>query len=226
VRPDPNNPVANADVILDTHLDQEVAVTVASPPATSGGHDAFVDLDLGPAGAIPLDRVTENADAYHFTFHHLPLASGQGLVFVDQYGKFVNGAVTTPVTVYLRRVFDDVSAGVTLGPLLPFPVLTSSGPDAFSWTTSPSALQANLQQLRISDGTQSQDTSWSVLLPGDARQIAMPAPVRARLVSGGHSITLTTSVAPGFDFARWTDEDLGSGAWTAYSYAVGSFTVP
>src|SRR5256885_16950060 len=100
VRPNPDKPITNADIILDTHLDQEVQVTIDSPPAVSGGHDAFVDLDLGAAGAIPLDRVTENSDAFHFRFHHLPQASGQGFVFIDQYGAFPNGVVTTPVTKY------------------------------------------------------------------------------------------------------------------------------
>jgi len=226
VRPDPNNPVTNADIILDTHLDQEVLVTVLNPPAVSGGHDAFVDLDLGSSGAIPLDRVTENDDAFHFRFHHLPLASGQGLVFVDQYGAWQSGAVVTPVSVYLRRVFDDISAGVTLGPLLPFPVLAQSGPDVISWTLGDSPLQPNLMQLRVADGTATQDTSWSVLLPGTSRQISMPAPVRARLQSGTHQISITSSVAPGFDFTHWNDEDLSSGSWTAYAYANGSFKLP
>ena len=225
-QPVPETNTTNADIILDTHLDQSVQVTIDSPPSVLGGHDAFVSLDLGPAGAIPLDRVTENADPSHFTFHNLPQASGQGFVFVDQYGAFQNGAVTPPVTVYLRRVFDDLSAGVTLGPLLALPVVTQAGPAGFAWTLGPSALQPNLQQLRVGDGTQLQDTSWRVLMPGDARQMALPDPVRQRLLTGAHPYTLTLSVSPAFDFAHWTDEDLGSGSWTAYAYTIGSFTAP
>jgi hypothetical protein len=130
------------------------------------------------------------------------------------------------VSTYLRRVFGDVSGGVTLGPLLPFPVLQQTGPDTFSWTSSSSPLQPNLQQLRVQDGTQKQDTSWSVLLPGDVRQISMPDVVRARLQKGTHGFSIVTSVSPNFDFAHWTYSDLYSGSWTAYAFADGSFTVP
>ena len=226
VQPDPARPVTTADIVLDTHLDQSVSVTVLDPPGVAGGHDAFVDLDLGPSGAIPLDRVTQNSDPYHLQFRHLPAAAGQGFVFVDQYGRWSGGQITTPVSTYLRRVFGDVSGGVTLGPLLPFPVVTQSGPALFAWTTAASPLQPDLQQLRVQDGTQTQDTSWSVLLPGEVRQIAMPDLVRARLQKGTHGFSLVTSVAPGFDFAHWIWNDLYSGSWTAYAFADGSFTVP
>ena len=226
VQPDPARPVTTADIVLDTHLDQSVDVTVLDPPSASGGHDAFVDLDLGPSGAIPLDRVTQNTDPSHLHFRHLPRAAGQGFVFVDQCGRWTNGQITTPVSTYLRRVFGDVSGGVTLGPLLPFPVLAQQGPSVFAWTTAASPLQPNLQQLRVQDGTRTQDTSWSVLLPGDVRQISMPPVIGARLQKGTHGFSLVTSVAPGFDFAHWTWDDLNSGSWTAYAFADGSFTVP
>lgn len=226
VRPNPAKAVTSADIILDTHLDQTVDVTVLDPPSVAGGHDAFVDLDLGQDGAIPLDRVTQNTDPFHLRFTHLPDAAGQGFVFVDQYGRWTGSGITTPVTTFLRRVFDDVSAGVTLGPLLPFPVVTQSGPQAFAWTTSASPLQANLQQLRVQDGTAQQDMSWSALLPGDVRQIAMPDPIHARLQPGTHGFSIVTSVAPAFDFAHWTYSDLYSGNWTAYAFADGQFTVP
>ncbi|MFN2548939.1 MAG: IPT/TIG domain-containing protein [Myxococcales bacterium] len=226
VRPDPAKTIADADIILDTHLDQSVDVTVLDPPSASGGHDAFLDLDLGQAGAIPLGRALQNSDPFHLHFSHLPVAAGQGFVFVAQYGRWTGNGITTPVTTYLRRVFGDISGGVTIGPLLPFPAMQKTGPDLFSWTTGPSALQPNLQQLRVQDGTSQQDTSWSVLLPGDATQIAMPGPVRARLQPGVHGFSIVTSVAPSFDFAHWTYSDLFSGNWTAYAFADGTFTAP
>ena len=226
VRPDPAKAITSADIILDTHLDQSVDVTVLDPPGVSGGHDAFVDLDLGQDGAIPLGRVTQATDPYHLHFANLPEAAGQGFVFVDQYGRWTGTGITTPVSTYLRRVFGDLSGGVTLGPLLPFPALQQSGPGTFAWTTAASPLQPNLQQLRVQDGTPQQDTSWSVLLPGDVRQIAMPDPIRARLQAGSHGFSMVTSVAPGFDFAHWTYSDLYSGNWTAYAFADGTFTAP
>src|SRR5262249_15822705 len=110
--------------------------------------------------------------------------------------------------------------------LLPFPMLTQQGPDVIAWTLAGTGLMPNLQQLRVADGTPTVNTSWSVLLPGSSRQMAMPAPVKARLQSGTHQFTITDSLSPNFDFHHWTDADLGPGGWPAYSYAGGSFTVP
>ena len=53
------------------------------------------------------------------------------------------------MTIYLRRVFGDLSGGVTLGPLLPFPVVQPVANGVFSWTMAPSPLQPNLQQLDL-----------------------------------------------------------------------------
>ena len=224
VQPNPATPIVNADITLDTHLDQSVDVAVLDPPSTAVGHDAAIDLDLGSAGVIPLDRVVEGSDATHLHFRHLPAAAGQGFVFVDQAGKWNGSAIVPPVSTYLRRVFDDLSAGVTLGPLLSFPVPGAPLP-AFDgqllWSVPGSSpLQANLQQVRVDD------VSWQVILPGDARGVAMPPELRALLKPGAHAWSITTSVAPGFDFAHWNYDDLYSSSWTAYAYASGTFTVP
>ena len=160
---------------------------------------------------------------------HLPRAGGQGFVFVDQVGRWTAKGLATPVSTYLRRVFGDLSGGVTLGPLLPFPVLApASNPfdGHFAWTTAQGGLQPNLQQIRVEDSAAGQDQGWQVLLPGGAREVTMPAPIRARLRPGAHGFFLTTSVAPGFDFAHWNYSDLYSGSWTAYAYADGTFTAP
>ncbi len=224
VQPNPARPIANADITLDTHLDQSVDVTVLDPPSATVGHDAVVDLDLGSAGVIPLDRVVQGSDATHLHFRHLPAAAGQGFVFVDQAGQWTGSAIVPPVSTYLRRVFNDLSAGVTLGPLLTFPVPAAPLPvfdGRLSWTLpGNSALQANLQQLRVND------VSWQVILPGDSRGVVMPPELRTMLKSGAHDWSITTSVAPGFDFAHWNYQDLYSSSWTAYAYASGSFTVP
>jgi hypothetical protein len=224
VQPDPKTPVTGADIILDTHLDQTVDATVLSPPSAPAGtlgHDAFVDLDLGSAGAIPLGRVFQNSDLQHLRFRHLPQAAGQGFVFVDQVGQWTSSGLALPVTRYLRRVFGDVSGGVALGPLLPFPAIAKVPFDGtLSWALGPSALQPNLQQIRLDDA------SWQVVLPGEARSVTLPPFIRARLAPGTHAWSITASTAPGFDFAHWNYQDLNSGSWTAYAFADGTFTVP
>jgi hypothetical protein len=230
VQPDPNNPVTNADIILDTHLDQTVVATLVSPPDPGPGntlqHLAAVDLDLGSAGLIPLSSSTSTGNAT-VEFTSLPSAEGQGFIFIDAVS---NGSAES---VYLRRVFSDVSSGVMLGPYLPFPLLiapVNHGPafdGLFSWSIS-DGLQPNLQQLRL-DATlaDKSSVSWAAVLPGDARSIELPASVRAQLPSGTVAAwTLTGSYAPGFVFDYWTYYDLGGTGWITYAYGFNQFTVP
>ena len=228
VQPDPAHEVLDADLILDTHLDQSIDATVIDPPSTLVGHDAYVDLDLGPAGAIPLDHVLQGNDPYHLHFQHLPSASGQGFVFIDQTGHWTGKAIEPPVSTYLRRVFGDLSSGVLLGPLLPFPVINEPGQTfdgTFSWTTG-AGLASNLQQVYVQDANASGDQHWEVILPGDVRTLAMPAAVRARLAPGMHGWSITTSLAPGLDFGHWNYFDLCATCGIAYAYDSGQFTVP
>jgi len=230
VQPDPAQEVTSADLIFDTHLDQSIDATIVDPPSSMVGHDAFVDLDLGAAGAIPLDHVLEGSDAYHLHFQHLPSAAGQGFVFVDQTGAWTGAAIAPPVSTYLRRVFGDLSGVVSLGPLLPFPVISaplSSGAfdGTFSWTTS-AGLSANLQQLYVEDATAAGDQHWEVILPGDTRSLQMPMNLRARLAPGAHGFSITTSLAPNFDFGHWNYADLCASCGIAYAYDNGQFLAP
>lgn len=229
VQPNPDKPVTDADIILDTHLDQTVEATVAGIPSTPKGpvgHDAAVTLDLGTAGVIPLAHVVQDAPLDKLRFTHLPAASGQGFVFVDIVGLWTGSGVTTPATTYLRRVFSDPGPGLLLGPLLPFPVITGPadrGPLAGSlrWTIE-GALQPNLVQVQVYGET----LSWSAVLPGDARTLAPPPPIADRLVTGSYTWSVTASLAPAFDYAHWTYSDLYSGSYTAYAYDVQTFKVP
>ncbi len=227
VQPDPASEVTNADIIFDTHLDQSVDATVIDPPSTLVGHDAYLDLDLGSAGAIPLDHVLEGSDPYHLHFQHLPSAAGQGFVFVDQTGAWTGSAIVTPVSTYLRRVFGDLSSGVALGPLLPFPVISAPGTvfdGTFSWSTS-SGLAANLQQIYVEDSNPGGDQHWEVILPGETRSLLMPGNLRARLAPGTHAWSITTSLAPNFDFGHWNYSDLCASCGIAYAYDSGRFSV-
>ena len=67
--------------------------------------------------------------------------------------------------------------------------------------------------------------SWGSVLPGDARAAAVPPEVAARLAAGGYVWSVTASLAPAFDYAHWTYDDLFSGSWTAYSFDVQNFKV-
>jgi hypothetical protein len=228
VQANPDKPVTDADLILDTHLDQQATATFtglpAPPPGQTLSHQAGVSLDLGSAGLVPLPGVS-GATGPQLVFSHLPLASGQGLVFIDevQSGR--------SVSVYLRRVFGDVLGGLLLGPFLGGPAVVApadgqplpAGFDGlFRWTL-PDGQAPNLLQLQLSgDGLH-----WSAVMPGDTTQVALPDAVRSQLSSGKtYSWTLTGSFAPGFDFTYWVTSDLYGSSWTAYAYTSASFTVP
>ena len=228
VQPDPTRPLTTADLILDTHLDRQTVATCSGLPQPSAGnqllHEAGVLLDLGNSGFVPLSNVRDAAGP-QLTFPRLPQAAGQGFVFVDE---IVSGR---SVTVYLRRIFGDVLAGITLGPYLPFPNVQAP-PDlaplpagfdgTFSWSQPP-GLAPNLLQLRLNGG----DLGWTVVMSGDTRQVKLPAGLLAKLTAGTtFSWTLTASSSPGFDFTYWSYYDLYGGSWTSYAYTSAQFTVP
>jgi len=229
VQPNPDAPVTDADIILDTHLDQTVTAQFVSPPDPGPDntllHQAAVDLDLGTAGIIPLSSAQTTATSIDFTA--LPAAEGQGFVFIDEV---TNGAAES---VYLRRIFGDLSQGVTLGPYLPFPLPQSpvQGGAAFDGTFTwqiGDGLQPNLIQLRadatLVDGT---DIDWTVVLPGTARSVAMPGVVSAQIPSGTTvAWTVTSSYAPGFNFDFWTYGDLDGTGWITYAYGFSQYTAP
>ena len=229
VSPSPDKPITDADIILDTHLDQTVEVSVVGVPSTPRGpvgHDAAVSLDLGSAGAIPLAHVVQGAPLDRLRFTHLPSAVGQGFVFVDEVGLWTGSGITLPASVYLRRVFSDPGPGLKLGPLLPFPVITAPAPNGdyagvLKWSID-GALQPNLVQVGVNGSA----LSWAAILPGDARQLIPAPPLASRLTKGAWSWSVTASLAPAFDYAHWTYNDLYSGSWTAYAYDAVSFKVP
>jgi hypothetical protein len=228
LQPDPNKPITDADLILDTHLDQQAVAQLVGLPAASGSspltHQAGVVLDLGSSGYVPLSVGMQDT-ASSLVFPRLPQSAGQGFVFIDE----VQGG--NGVSIYLRRIFGDVLGGFTLGPYLPFPQPVSPGDQAqvtastFDWTFRwqvDGGLAPNLLQLRL-DGN---GFSWSVVLPGDARSVALPASLRSRVAGGqAFSWTLTASLAPGFDYTFWSYYDLYGGAWTSYAYGSAQFTV-
>jgi hypothetical protein len=228
IQPDPDHPLTDADVILDTHLDQTVVAQVQGVPAIPGAaaaHDAAVSLDLGSDGVIPLTHLVQSSPLDSLTFDHLPAASGQGFVFADVVGRFVGGIVTTPATVYLRRVFADPGPGIVLGPLLPLPVIAAPADKgdyagSFSWALD-GAVQPNLVQVQINGAS----FQWGVVMPGSARSLQPPPELAPRLTAGNYVWSVTSSLAPGFDYAHWAYGDLGSGSWVAYSYDVRTFKV-
>ncbi len=227
--PNPDRPITDADITLDTHLDQSVTLSVAAVPSTPlgpVGHDVAVDLDLGNRGVIPLGHLVQAAPLDHVTFPHLPAASGQGFVFVDVVGLFVQNQVSLPASTYLRRVFSDPGPGLTLGPLLPFPVLTAPADQGtFAgtlWWTIDGPLLPNLVQVQVVGA----GLQWSVVLPGEARSVVPPPEVTAQLAPGAtYTWSVTLSLAPAFDYSHWIYDDLFSGSWTAYAFDVRNFKV-
>jgi hypothetical protein len=229
VQPDPDKPVTNADIILDTHLDQTATATLVSLPEPAAGgtiaHLAGALLDLGSSGFVSVGQASASGTELAFT--GLPLSAGQGLIFVDE---LVSGSA---ISIYLRRIEGEVLSGFTLGPYLPFPLVQSppnglpldpSFDGELRWALA-GGLLPSLAQVSLYEAGSGR--LWRAILPGSSRAVALPSSVRAQLASGKTYIWfLTASYAPGFDFTYWNDNDLYGGTWTTFSTGNASFTVP
>ncbi|MHB1844591.1 MAG: IPT/TIG domain-containing protein [Deltaproteobacteria bacterium] len=153
----PSQPVTNASLILDTHLDQSATIDLANllsapPPLTPTApdpnpvhYDTFSYLDLGQAGILPLEDTDGTTSPQ--TLAHLPnVASGDVLFLTQAYQPVASGQTApadpsqrTPESLFFRRTSGGFGSAVTLGPLLSFAAPTHPGFGAqldgtFSWS--------------------------------------------------------------------------------------------
>lgn len=226
LEPNPDKPITDGDILLDTHLDQAVDATFDRLPeaGVTLRHDAAVDLDLGNGGIIPLGATSTTGDRLRFP--HLPQAAGQGFVFIDIVSR------GTAESVYLRRIFGDVSGGLVLGPYLPFPrIVDPLQQGAFhqrvAWTLAP-GLVPNLLQVQYYGTGLGTDPGlqWTAVLPPGATEVTLPEELWPQLHPGPASVSVSASLAPGFDYTYWTYYDLYGGSWTAWAYDGASVVVP
>jgi hypothetical protein len=220
-------------LVLNMHLDVSVPITVdtsapAVGPATLGDltNDVYAYLDLGGEGAVPLGE--QSADSNTFPFQNFPEVSGESLVFlnVSYYSGNPNSA-----SLYYTRQNGDPSAGVTVGPMLPFTNLTTPTQPGgvftgtLGWTlgTGP---QPDLEQVQVlaPDGT----SDWTVILPGSADSVSIPpssAATSFTSATGAYTWVLVTASSPRFEYDYFSYDQLGLNAWTAFTQNYGTFTL-
>ncbi len=172
VHVDPQHPVTNANIILDTHLDQTAPISLLgslAPPVSPTGvtdgnpvhYDTFAYLDMGQDGVVPLPDVDTTAASA--MLGNLPAVSGSGLLFLTQAYQppgigqppFADPSQREPVSNFFRSVQGAFTAGVPMGPLLSFASFTHPAAGGmldgtFAWTfTDPSAPAPDISQITV-----------------------------------------------------------------------------
>ncbi len=225
VQADPAKPVANQDIVLDMHLDLSVPVTILNPltepgPGLPAVNDAFAWMDLGGQGLVPLASAA--GSAAQLTLAGLPELDGSSLLFAN-HASLTAGL---PESTCYRKQLGDVSAGVTIGPMLGMMQLLTPArgeplQGTLAWMVESGPAPDLLQlSLAVSSSTAS-GTVWSVVLSGADRSVALPPPVLSAIEAAGPgaqvSLAMTAAELARFDDGYWSFGDLSSSNWIAWS---------
>ncbi len=230
-------PATNQDIVLDTHLDMTVPVTIDQPiqidgvPATN---DVYAWLDLGAEGYIPnpnnWSTGTQGFSSVSSTeatlsFKGFPRVDGSNFIFLNMAA----GAAGIPQSLFFRRQPGDLSLGITIGPMLPTPSFQSpKGMTPFDgtirWTLDPGQ-RPDIHQVQIVKPTLAGNvTLWSVVMPGTETQVVLP-PVAVQKLRNEEAETqltvlLYSSRSPKFNYAQWTYDSLSGISWSSYTLAL------
>lgn len=224
----------DVEVVLDTRLDQEVAVTLENPPwGARNSTQVTAFLDLGSDGVIPVGMASNLDEPDQVLLTHLPRISGDNLVF--QALGHTEG--TVPFSIAYRRQGGDVTEGVTIGPMMgpvtmidpiviPGFALPFSG--TFEWEVEPSAVEPdvihiNVYQPEAPPFVPDPIPEWHVVLPGDERRVSIPEAVldELRAKFGGETILrvdLITGSQPRFEFPEWNYMNISLGNFSSFTF--------
>ncbi len=254
---DPQHPAMGVVIILDTHLDQAAPLgllnTLAPPPlfvlrdggaggsATPVSYDTFAYLNLGQDGVLPLNDVT--SDGGTASLGGLPPLQGNGLLFLTQafQDPGADPSQRPPTSNFFRSVDSDFTAGVPMGPLLPFviPVHPVSGgtlDGTFQWSFAGSTPPARPPELTRIDLAYEQVATgsttptfptvlWDIVVPGTQTEVQIPNDLLHQILTSVPTVTgytnyffwqIDTANAPRFNYAFFTYGDLSPNAWTGY----------
>ncbi|HVG61709.1 MAG TPA: IPT/TIG domain-containing protein [Hyalangium sp.] len=224
------------DVVLDMHLDVTAPLTVDGPISVGGSpalHEVYAWLDLGSEGLVPqpanwgtgsrlFSSVT--GPGPRLTFPFFPRLEGSSFLFLD----LLRGTTAYPQSLLYHRQPGVLAEGVMLGPMLPLATFITPAPGArfegtLGWRTEGGATP-EVQQIVLSELGPTGGPRWTVVMPGGATQVSMPAPalevLRATLPAGAVlRAELITSRVPRFQYDHWTYDALSPVAWTAYALA-------
>jgi hypothetical protein len=231
---EPGVTVSNIDLVMSTHLDLTVPITVETSTINgSYQNTVYSYLDLGGEGVVPLGSAqATNTNTFNFTNH--PHVDGIGIIFLDELsGLDPSGNQTYPVAFQYARDDGNVSDGVTIGPMPAFTKLLqpASGGNftgTLQWSFGSGPLP-NLQQVQVTNDTAGA-TVWSIVLPGTQRSASLPGSALASTLppagSGPQSMSwvLITSQATQFDYNNMTNSALYLNSWTGFTENFGTFT--
>lgn len=239
----PDLPATGQNIILDTYLDLTVPITIDGPLTIGAGpatNTVYAWMDLGAEGFIPNPNnwatgtaVLSSASSMgsSLMFAGFPRLDGSNFVFMN---LALGSAQTDPYSIYFRRQPGDMSMGVTIGPLLPPPVLTSPVGGTFtgtiSWTLPPGPT-ANILQVNINLPTLfGPVTLWSVVLPGTETQVVLPPPAVQKLrneqMGNGLYVEILASRSPKFSYNQWTYDTLNGVSWSSFTVTTSDTFLP
>ncbi len=237
-----DNPAVGRDIILDMQLDLTVPITIDSPvnfpasingfPDEPGNNKLYAWLDLGAEGFVPnpnnwaagTSGTTSVASTNPtLAFPNFPQLDGSNFIFMNESA----GAMAYPVTYFFRRQPGPMAMGVTVGPMLPPPLIdapngTFNG--TIAWTTMPGAV-ADIHNVRILKPTPTGNVNvWDVVLPGAENRVVLPplAVQKLRTENAGSQlfVVIYSSRSPKFAYNQWTYDSLSGVAWSSFSIAV------
>lgn len=239
----PDSPATNQDIILDMHLDLTVPVTIDQPINIGGApapNQVYGWLDLGAEGFIPnphnwgsgtggASSITSGSAT--LTFPNFPQLDGANFIFMN----LAVGPQGIPYSVYFRRQPGDLSKGLTIGPMLPTPAISS--PDGISpfngtigWNVEPGPAPDIHNVLILKPTLFGNVTLWSVVLPGTENQVTLPPAALDKLRAEEPETTLfiqiLSSRSPKFSYNQWTYDTLSGVSWSSFTVSVSSGFTP
>ncbi len=234
----PDVPATGENIVLDMQLDLAVPIVIDSPigfPDGQGGtipaiNSVYAWLDLGAEGFIPNPNNWSTGTAFQssivstgstLTFPHFPQLDGSNFVFLDQ----ASAPTVYPVSFYFRRQNGPMSAGITIGPLLPTPRLGALGAfdGTISWAIDPGVAPDlyNVQILRQS--VAGSLVVWDMVLPGTATGVVLPPAAVDKLKAEEQGNSLVVEVygsrSPKFSYTQWTYDTLSGVTWSSFTIA-------
>lgn len=225
VMADSAEPAVDKDIVLDVHLDASVPITVESAPMNEpmlrpALNETYAWLELGGEGVIPLGKAT--SEEPQLVLSGLPRLDGSNFVFLNRSSRFGG----TPESHCFRKQLGDLSAGVTIGPMLGLLRIVEPGLGrSFSGTISWSLGQgppADLARLTLSYmSATNYSTLWQVVLPGAETSVSLPPNVMEILEAGGENgklfLSFTAVRAPRFDYHHWSYSHFSLTSWTCWT---------
>ncbi|MCA2981508.1 MAG: hypothetical protein INH37_24805, partial [Myxococcaceae bacterium] len=157
------------------------------------------------------------------SFPNFPQLDGSNFIFLNESV----GANNYPVTYFFRRQPGPLSAGVTIGPMLPPPLLSEprgAFTGTISWTTQAGAV-ADIHNVQILKPSLSGNVNlWDVVLPGAENRVVLPPAavqkLRAENPGAAMFVVIYSSRSPKFAYNQWTYDSLSGVAWSSFAIAL------